>query len=213
MAPEDWEKQNVFAHQPRQHNVADLLDFAWHCLRHSFASRLVMDRVSLRNIQELMGQAHPQPFSSPQTDCKDTVHPKVKSYRSRPAHHGGVVMPEGCCVWCSLSQSRRSMISCTKAKKSWRMSLSVGLATVDISGEEYGFPASGAGLPCAASRRRVAMCRAQLAGCVGTRKESGGRGATCFLEPHCNGCLCYRGSGHAQGAEIWWIFRRELRAD
>jgi len=29
-------------------------DFTWHCLQHTFASRLVMARVGLRTLQELM---------------------------------------------------------------------------------------------------------------------------------------------------------------
>lgn len=34
---------------------AGVADFTWHCLRHTFASRLVMDGVGLRDLQELMG--------------------------------------------------------------------------------------------------------------------------------------------------------------
>jgi site-specific recombinase XerD len=34
---------------------AQIRDFSWHCLRHTFASRLVMAEVALKAVQELMG--------------------------------------------------------------------------------------------------------------------------------------------------------------
>jgi site-specific recombinase XerD len=34
---------------------AKLRSFSWHCLRHTFASRLVMAGVDIRTVQELMG--------------------------------------------------------------------------------------------------------------------------------------------------------------
>lgn len=35
--------------------TAGLESFTWHCLRHTFASRLVMAGVDIRTVQELMG--------------------------------------------------------------------------------------------------------------------------------------------------------------
>src|SRR4029077_10442285 len=45
--PRDWFEPAVKA--------AGLKGFTWHCLRHSFASRLVMAGVDLRTVQEAMG--------------------------------------------------------------------------------------------------------------------------------------------------------------
>ncbi len=35
--------------------MAGIAKFTWHCLRHTFASRLIMAGVDLRTVQELMG--------------------------------------------------------------------------------------------------------------------------------------------------------------
>lgn len=45
--PRHWFEPSVRA--------AKIRDFSWHCLRHTFASRLVMAGVDLRTIQELLG--------------------------------------------------------------------------------------------------------------------------------------------------------------
>jgi site-specific recombinase XerD len=45
--PREWFDQAV--------KDAKLADFTWHCLRHTFASRLVMAGVDIRTVQELMG--------------------------------------------------------------------------------------------------------------------------------------------------------------
>jgi site-specific recombinase XerD len=47
VSPREWFDPAVEA--------AGLKDFTWHCLRHTFASRLVMAGVDLRTVQELMG--------------------------------------------------------------------------------------------------------------------------------------------------------------
>ncbi len=45
--PKEWFKAAV--------TKAGIADFTWHCLRHTFASRLVMAGIDLRKVQELMG--------------------------------------------------------------------------------------------------------------------------------------------------------------
>ncbi len=47
VSPREWFDPTV--------REARVPEFTWHCLRHTFASRLVMAGVDLRTVQELMG--------------------------------------------------------------------------------------------------------------------------------------------------------------
>jgi integrase len=113
---------------------AKIKDFTWYCLRHTFASRLVMAGVDLRTVAELMGHktiqmtmryAHVAPAHNSVAVARLTSQPYVgvpeRATATRSAHRrsrGGLEWPGRCAITSS---------ECDRLKEPWARS-SVGRA-------------------------------------------------------------------------------------